>query len=203
MNTTNNTTNKQILNKLHKIMSEVPVIEKDKTNTFHGYSYASEAIIKQTIQPLLVKHGILFHLEVGSVQRTGTIEHLNCIYHFTDIESAETLSGSFIGSGEDKGDKATYKAITGAIKYILTSTFLIPTGDDPENENGQLKKLPVKTQEKQEEVIPFEDGENVKNEKPLSYPKKDDSLCRICGAGLVRSKSTGSLYCSAKCWLKK
>jgi len=33
-----------------------------------------------------------------------------------------------------------YAAVTGAIKYALTSTFLIPTGDDPEQDRGASPK---------------------------------------------------------------
>jgi hypothetical protein len=29
-----------------------------------------------------------------------------------------------------------YKSSTGALKYALLTTFLIPTGDDPENDGG-------------------------------------------------------------------
>src|SRR5699024_6730814 len=36
--------------------------------------------------------------------------------------------------GQDAGDKAVYKAITGATKYALMKVFMIPTGDDPEQD---------------------------------------------------------------------
>ena len=39
------------------------------------------------------------------------------------------------GEGLDRGDKAGYKAYTGAVKYFLANTFLVPTGDDPETES--------------------------------------------------------------------
>ena len=47
-----------------------------------------------------------------------------------------TLDFQSIGTGADSGDKAPYKATTGAIKYALLTAFLIPTGDDPENDSG-------------------------------------------------------------------
>ena len=142
-----------ILKKLHAIMSEVSFIEKDKKNDFHGYAYASEQAIKQTIHPLLVKHGVLFTIAVDNTsqhaltvttqkgQSTSNLTEARIDYHFYDVESGEVLSGTFVGMGEDKGDKGLYKAITGAIKYILTSTFLIPTGDDPENEKPAKKAV--------------------------------------------------------------
>jgi hypothetical protein len=38
------------------------------------------------------------------------------------------------GQGLDVGDKAPYKAMTGALKYALLQSFLLATGDDPEDE---------------------------------------------------------------------
>ena len=38
------------------------------------------------------------------------------------------------GEGADAGDKAPYKAMTGALKYALLQSFLLSTGDDPEDE---------------------------------------------------------------------
>lgn len=147
---------KNILKKLHEIMSKVDFIEKDKTNTFHGYKYASEQAIKETLHKLLVDHKVLFTLEALNFsshhqpleKEKDTITNIEFKYHFWDVESGEELSGNFVGSGEDKGDKGTYKAITGAVKYILTSTFLIPTGDDPENEDKKTNNQTAKGEDR-------------------------------------------------------
>jgi hypothetical protein len=42
------------------------------------------------------------------------------------------------GEGADAGDKAPYKAMTGALKYVLQS-FLLSTGDDPEDERANSR----------------------------------------------------------------
>jgi hypothetical protein len=34
-------------------------------------------------------------------------------------------------------------------------------------------------------------------------PKEDLGKCPKCGADNARSKTTGKIYCSAKCWLKE
>jgi hypothetical protein len=39
--------NISLVEKLYNIMSELDYIQKDKKNTFHGYTYASEAAIKK------------------------------------------------------------------------------------------------------------------------------------------------------------
>jgi hypothetical protein len=55
-------------------------------------------------------------------------------YTLYDGESGEEMKFTILGQGEDSGDKGTYKAMTGATKYALMKLFLIPTGDDPEND---------------------------------------------------------------------
>jgi hypothetical protein len=68
-------------------------------------------------------------------------------YEFINVDNpSEKLAGSFEGCGSDKGDKGAYKAITGALKYALTSTFLIETGDDPEKEDRQPEPEQVQKQ---------------------------------------------------------
>lgn len=127
-----------LLKKLHAVMSAVDYIQKDKTNEHHKYRYASEQAIKEVLHAELVKNKILFRIDVTDVRHEHgdkqTLTTISVRYIFQDVETAEMIEGLSYGTGIDNQDKGLYKAITGAIKYILTSTFLIPTGDDPENE---------------------------------------------------------------------
>jgi len=126
--------------KMNTIMKSVGYLQKDKRNTFHGYDYLSEEAIKKSLHKELTENGVLFNLQVVDHKREGTMTTITVQYKFIDIDSGEELVGMFYGDGEDKGDKGLYKAITGALKYILTSSFLIPTGDDPEKDNGRGTK---------------------------------------------------------------
>jgi len=132
-----------IYGKMAAVMGKVGTIAKDKTNDFQHYEYASEYAIKRAIQPLLVEHGILFQLEITNQEVTygkdakgldKLTTTITAHYSFVDVDDGSTMEGTFCGQGQDAGDKGLYKAITGAVKYVLTSSFLIPTGDDPENE---------------------------------------------------------------------
>lgn len=133
-----------IYKKLHAIMREADYIQKDKKNEHFKYTYASEAAIKEKIHELLVKYGVLFNAsginhqvceykknDRGQAQYRTT---LDITYRFIDVDDGSFIEGTMPGAGVDGEDKGTYKAITGAIKYILTSAFLIPTGDDPEKD---------------------------------------------------------------------
>jgi len=140
---------KNILMKINAIMAEINYIQKDKSNSFHGYKYASEAAIKEACHASFVKHKVVFSFSVNKVtdlwSTTGG-EHVvlvECAWTLSDVESGESLSGVAVGTGSDKGDKAVYKAITGALKYALTANLLIPTGEDPENESEKKAEAPT------------------------------------------------------------
>jgi hypothetical protein len=148
---TSETTTK-IFSKLWEIMKDVDYIQKDKENTFHRYRYASEAAIKEKCHEALVKHKVIFNVEAEPYHTDiiknvkggeDVLEKVVVTWRFTDVETGEFISGKGLGSGIDSGDKGTYKAITGALKYVLTGNFLIPTGDDPENEAPPIPPVKV------------------------------------------------------------
>lgn len=129
-----------ILRKLHAIMDEVKYIQKDKKNTHQGYTYASEQVIKETFHKAFTNHGVIFTISTSNPRVLGGVTWIDCIYRFTDMETGEVLEGTFLGSGQSRDEKGHYAAITGAIKYILTSNFLIPTGDDAEADTPKPSK---------------------------------------------------------------
>lgn len=164
-----------IYKKLRAIMTDVDYIQKDKTNDFHRYKYASEQAIKEALHKALVEHKVIFTLQAQNprivswqaVNQKGQSVELNatnvdCTYTFTDIDDGSQVSGAFVGSGSGRDDKGVYAAITGAIKYILTSTFLIPTGDDPENDDSQARKAQTATPSD----VPFQSTNPARKTKP-------------------------------------
>jgi hypothetical protein len=60
-------------------------------------------------------------------------------YRFVDARSGEELTVRVAGEGADPGDKAPYKAMTGALKYALLQSFLLSTGDDPEDDRADSR----------------------------------------------------------------
>jgi len=144
--------------KLLNIMNAADFIAKDKTNEAQKYSYASEEAIKTKMHALLVEHRVLFipsteiiethaHTVQGrDGQRTVLLTTIQGTATFIDVDSGERLPVRYVGTGADSMDKGAYKAITGALKYVLTGSFLIPTGSDPE---GELAKKTTTTQARQ------------------------------------------------------
>jgi hypothetical protein len=133
----------KLLAKLHKIMESVNYIQKDKTNSHQNYKYASEKAIKEALHAAFVANKVLMQVSTKNPQIVGSSFCIEVVYTFIDVESEEELSGTFVGTGQTRDEKGNYSAVTGAIKYILTSTFLIPTGDDPERDETPKAKKPA------------------------------------------------------------
>lgn len=113
-------------------MKSIRTVKKNGRNEFNKYDYATEKDLLDEVKPLLLKNGLIIVPSVVDQKRTGDIATVKVEFTLVDIDSGEELKTVFYGEGQDKGDKATYKAYTGAVKYYLMKTFMIPTGDDPE-----------------------------------------------------------------------
>lgn len=133
----------KLLGKMRAVMEQVERIEKDRKNDHGGYKYASEKVIKEVLHHAFVKHGIVFAVSSSNPRMMTSIDKsskeistcvaLDVRYRFYDVDTGAFVEGTCVGSGNPRDDKGIYAALTGAIKYILTSCFLIPTGDDPES----------------------------------------------------------------------
>lgn len=125
-------------------------MKKKGKNTFFNYDYARETDILDAVRSKLAENGIFVFTSVESmdIRETGkrtrdgspvTMVIVRTKHVFRDGESGETAEVLGTGSGEDSGDKAVYKAITGAMKYFISKNFLISTGDDPEKDSETEK----------------------------------------------------------------
>lgn len=130
---------------------------KDGKNTFHKYEYTSIAQYMAHVRPALVKHGLIIvpslisHTDYDDATTDVLME-----YTIIDSESGEYLKQRIVGRGQDASsngkrlDKGPYKAYSGAFKYFLAETFMIASGDDPDDSGPkpgagkQDKQSPVK-----------------------------------------------------------
>ena len=146
----------KLLKKLTTIFSKIDSLPKDGTNDFHRYKFASESAAKRALHPLFAEQGVILKTDVLNVEQvilqskdkngaTKELTKITLAYTFIDCESGESLPGQFMGYGEDSNDKGVWKAVTGCVKYILFNTFLIPTGDDPDNDDTKPPKTAAKT----------------------------------------------------------
>ena len=126
-----------LVQKLADVMAEVGYVQKDATNEFHKYRYASAAAVLSKVNAALSSRGLavssmaelIAHDRIeGTKPKTIAVVKLTLIFN----DGTDTLQIEGLGSGEDSGDKAVMKANTAALKYALANAFLISWGDDPE-----------------------------------------------------------------------
>ena len=131
---------------LRKTLAERGILQKGGKNQFDKYTYFTEAQYKELFTNLFSTHGLELSVsEVGYEQFNGTEKQpfgriVKLMFTLTDCETGFSEESTVSGEGLDKGDKAGYKAYTGALKYYLANTFMVATGDDPELESPEGKK---------------------------------------------------------------
>jgi len=138
--------------KLCEIMGELGRVPKHGRNDFHKYDYAMEADVLEMLRAPLAARGVFAYPSVESVTvepapKESFLTTIVVAFTFVDADTGEFLTVKMPGQGTDKGDKGVYKAITGATKYALLKTFLLPTGDDPENDTAQPRTRLTTTEE--------------------------------------------------------
>jgi len=137
-------------NKIRTALKEKGILPKGAVNEYDNYEYFSEAQYKELFTELFSENGIELYIneiDYGTFEGTekqpfGRTVTLSC--KLIDIETGYSESSNHTGEGLDRGDKAGYKATTGALKRFLSSTFLVATKDDPEREDEKpINKKPA------------------------------------------------------------
>lgn len=133
---------KPLAGKLATISGMLGAIPKNGYNRSQNYKFVQETDLKSAVRPYLAAAGAVLVTRVASHEltdlyttRSGQLMRLSSIqldWELTD--GKESIGGTSWGYGADTGDKGIYKAITGAVKYILMELFLVDTGDDPERD---------------------------------------------------------------------
>jgi len=132
---------------IRAVMGDVGYVQKvGKITDNRGkemYRFAGEAAMLRALRPTMLEHGLCM-FPVGcelhetheilegkygpKASRTVRVVSTYRLAH----ESGEHVDIQVAGEGTDSGDKATAKAMTIALKYAIRQTFLIETGDDPD-----------------------------------------------------------------------
>jgi hypothetical protein len=141
---------KDIYEAINRVMSQVGYIQKTKSAGLK-YPYANESTIIAEIRPAMVSEGIIMFC--SNIYGVETREYQTAVKEYNGQVSGGTSmvnvsayyqwtffhypSGSFTqvmsrGEGSDSSDKANNKAATASKKYALLQTFLLATGDDPD-----------------------------------------------------------------------
>lgn len=181
-------------NAIRTELKEKGKLTNGEVNEYDNYQYFSEAQYKELFTELFSKHGIeLFidEIDYGTFEGTdkqpfGRTVTLACT--LIDIDTGYSESSRHTGEGLDRGDKAGYKATTGAIKRFLSSTFLVATQDDPEREDKKIEKtkktnLDNKKQNEPQKLL----TENQKKLLDKLYENDTESLNKVLKKIKVKS----------------
>jgi hypothetical protein len=134
--------------KLGEVRQRIGYIQKRGYNERHNYNYVAAADIAGTVGDILAELGVVVIPRLESITyepptpgRVDSVRVARVImaYVFTDVDSGDEITAKVAGEGLDVGDKASYKAMTGALKYALLQSFLLATGDDPEDERADSR----------------------------------------------------------------
>ena len=173
-------------NALRKDLKSKGILKKGGQNDYDHYSYFSEAQYKELFTELFSKNNLelkFSELEYNTFEGSGK----NCNGRMTrleftliDVETGFFETTVITGEGMDKGDKAGYKAYTGAVKYYLADTFLVATGDDAEKESPEENmntKAERKASTKQIELLQkYYTGENLEKLLQVNSISKIEDL---------------------------
>ena len=127
------TTKPKIYQLLPKITSEIGAIRKAQQNSHQRYQYRGIDDALNQISPVLAKHGVCTEISVTDhvVQRyegRKNVYHATLRIQVTFIASdGSSVKAQAAGEGISHGDdKATAKAMSGAMKYALYFGLMIP-----------------------------------------------------------------------------
>jgi len=135
--------------KLKQIQTEVQTVEKQGENKFSHYSYVMLGTILNRVNGLLDKHGIV--ITQSEISSEAGLEFTDNGYYSTghvrlrtvatDSETGESTAVESSGFAADKnGDKALFKATTGARKYGLTMLLKLHWDSvEPEEDTPSLR----------------------------------------------------------------
>jgi hypothetical protein len=153
--------NNQIYTLIPKVMEDIGAISKNRKNEQQKYSFRGIEDFYQAAHPAMIKHSIfcaptVVERDVYRFEKTNDQGRVTTWVHVAlKVEHRfYAPDGSFVpvttwGEGLDNSDKASNKAMSGAMKYALIELFCVPTQDVEDSdrtspENG-MRRPPVET----------------------------------------------------------
>ncbi len=151
-----------VYEKIANIQQSIHTVIKGGFNDFHKYKFARERDVVAEIKPMLgreglcITHTLVEDVEVphGKTQKGDEkyLTKLTILFRITNVKDKDDfVECRAIGYGQDGEDKGAPKAYTMALKYFLSKTFLVETGDDVENDKN--KKGAAATEDKFEKAM--------------------------------------------------
>ncbi len=120
--------------KLSSISQGIQAVPKHSTNKEDNYKFRSIYDIYNHLQPLFKKEGVFLTPSILDSAETvvntnkGRAFRVKLKVEWTfHCEDGSSVTSVMMGEGIDSSDKASNKAMTASLKYLLIYMFLIPT----------------------------------------------------------------------------
>lgn len=165
------------------IMADIEAIGKTRKNEAQGFAFRGIEDVMNELHPIFSAHGVICvpilekaeHRDAGVTKGGAVITRalITMNYRFTATDGS-AMGARMIGEGLDSGDKATAKAVSMALKSLLTGVFMIPTADvvdadyySPTVDAREELALKAKDKKAIEAIIAqrLEDAENATGER--------------------------------------
>jgi hypothetical protein len=105
-------------------------------NDHHDYAYQLAADVVAEVRRHLDDLNVALKPAIKGWDRKGELTTVELEYTLTDLDSLDSETFPWLGTGWDRNDKGLYKALTGGLKYFLVQLFQIGTNDDPEGDTS-------------------------------------------------------------------
>lgn len=130
---------------MHKVMSEVRGVDKDRKNDKHGYKYTGHDDVSWVLSQAFVRHGIVQGVSVKEYERHDSeLLTVRVQVTWTCIEDGTAVVVDTLGeAGMYKGEMHSLqygKAVSYAVKMAQLKNFMLIGGaPDPEQDHGRAE----------------------------------------------------------------
>jgi hypothetical protein len=144
-----------IIGAIAKVMAEVGVITKGRKNAAQNYAFRGIDDVVAGVQEVMARNGVIVvprvierERDIVSTKSQGSMVSVRLLVEHTFMcaEDGSSVVCTMLGEAFDSGDKASNKAMSAALKYAITETFLIATYEkdrDTEEHSPQLAPPPL------------------------------------------------------------
>lgn len=151
-----------------EVMKQVGSIKKENTNQHQRYQFRSIDQFYASLQPVFADLGIFIYPQTEETIREER-QARSGIMIWTVLKIRYTIMGPegdkiepiVVGEAFDSGDKGCNKAMSAALKYLLTQVFLIPTEDlpDADAESPEIVNTTAEKAQKQMQKVEAKAGD--------------------------------------------
>ena len=175
-----------IFAQMAKVMADIGHVAKDQKNEQQKYSFRGIDNFYNAAHSALSAHGVFIAPEVLERAQTDherAYEGRTTVWRHVVLKVRHRFfasDGSFVdvttfGEGLDNSDKATNKAMSGAMKYCLIETFSVPTADidDADKTTPTVAREARTFTAKPKESVPAQSGAGASTSIKGTGPAQD------------------------------